>query len=185
MLTMRPTTPRGASAVDTPRAQQVPSALRSAARQTFAGTPRSQASTAESVGLGQSPKPITGRSSAVCPGGQYCTPYRSLGTYRPEETMSSTRSVHTKIAVRPNTVETARRGPVQSTSWGSGTGYCPNTNSICGVGWSHKDHSDVFHTTYNDTLNTSHGSPRIPHMASISSNSTVMSMRDFRKRGDH
>mmetsp|Transcript_32571 Transcript_32571/g.101010 ORF Transcript_32571/g.101010 Transcript_32571/m.101010 type:complete len:107 (-) Transcript_32571:350-670(-) len=50
--------------------------------------------------------------------------------------------------------------PFSDASHGKGTGYCPNTVSIHGAEWTHKDHHDTFRTTYNDAHENGFREPR-------------------------
>ncbi|CAJ1382236.1 unnamed protein product [Effrenium voratum] len=102
---------------------------------------------------GNSPRPLAGRLGGICPGGQYWPPHYPAGQYKLEDTISSTRATHTHEAIKPSTAGNFR-GPLRVHGWGRGTGYCPNTASIFGVDWSHKETTDVFHTTYSDTLSS-------------------------------
>ncbi|CAK8998196.1 unnamed protein product [Durusdinium trenchii] len=104
---------------------------------------------------GNSPRPLAGRLGGICPGGQYWPPHYSAGRYQQKDTISSTRATHTEAAIK---------APAQSFrdltvhGWGHGTGYCPNTASIRGVDWAHKETTDVFRTTYNETMTSSSNS---------------------------
>eukprot|EP00930_Biecheleria_cincta_P075791 TRINITY_DN62993_c0_g1_i1.p1 TRINITY_DN62993_c0_g1~~TRINITY_DN62993_c0_g1_i1.p1 ORF type:complete len:236 (+),score=26.19 TRINITY_DN62993_c0_g1_i1:70-708(+) len=130
---------------------------------------------------GNTSRPLAGRLGAVCPGSQYWAPHGGPFSYRQEDTISSTRGCYTKQAVRPPFID-ARDPTTTSFGHGSGTGFCPNTTSIRGVDWAHKDTADVFRTTYNDTLNTGFGLPRTPHEPAETCSSAVMSAREWRKQ---
>eukprot|EP00927_Polykrikos_kofoidii_P084948 TRINITY_DN9104_c0_g2_i8.p1 TRINITY_DN9104_c0_g2~~TRINITY_DN9104_c0_g2_i8.p1 ORF type:complete len:192 (+),score=19.87 TRINITY_DN9104_c0_g2_i8:69-644(+) len=97
-------------------------------------------------------RPMTGKHGIVCPGSQYWTPCADTGRFDADSLVSETMNSFVK---RPElSADLERTGPLSARTHGNGTGYCPNTTSIIGADWTHKDHLDTFRTTYGDSMNT-------------------------------
>ncbi|CAE8719472.1 unnamed protein product [Polarella glacialis] len=177
------------------------------ARHTMGGSsPRSQRSLNDSwnveesfrsqtAGPLSSPRPLPGRLGTVCPGGQYWPPHWGNARYRPEDMISRSAATYVAPASRepyhyrsppdPSSPEGLRKTSGSkkepSIGYGTGTGYCPNTASIFGVEWAHKDGGDQFRTTYNDTCSSGIGLPKLSATSSTAS-SSMTSSRDWRRR---
>mmetsp|Transcript_40860 Transcript_40860/g.110477 ORF Transcript_40860/g.110477 Transcript_40860/m.110477 type:complete len:206 (-) Transcript_40860:32-649(-) len=130
-------------------------------------------------------RPLPAKPGGVNPGSQYWEGSHDMGRFGDEDMLSETARSFWR---EPERVPMHRILPFSGSSHGKGTGYCPNTISICGADWTHKDHLDTFRTTYNDTHGKDFREPRATlqafHDAGNARGSVPISART-RRRTDH
>mmetsp|Transcript_102789 Transcript_102789/g.291061 ORF Transcript_102789/g.291061 Transcript_102789/m.291061 type:complete len:160 (+) Transcript_102789:93-572(+) len=135
------------------------SILSGAARQTLTPRSTSLAATGEPR-TNAAYRPVAGKPGIVCPGAQHWHPPQTMGNFSHDDLVSTATASYQK---RPEIgLDYEKSMPLTTEGHGIGSGYCPNTVSIRGVDWNHKQPLDTFRTTYGDTLAPGWRCPKAP-----------------------